>query len=226
MKKINKIQTRNIETLENALIQMGLCNLGAFEINSGDKNLDGYKSLILIGPNEPDFWFKFKNSYEYRYIDKDPLDQWSERKISDLAKTFDAKPFFPFKKRPVLPFYSWALRSGRMWVSPVNLLVHETRGLMVSFRGALALKHSLIEDSTRVKSNPSPCISCPAPCISSCPVGALTRNNYAVEKCQKYVKDSYASPCRQGCLVRQSCPVGQTFREKEQSSFHMQAFLR
>ncbi len=224
--KIKNDHSNNIEELKIALKEIGLTNLGMFQIDKDDKVLQGFETLLLIGPDEPSFWKKFKDSHEYNHINKDPLDHWSKDKITELAKNFGAKPFFPFQDNPALPFYSWALRSRRMWASPIKLLVHDTRGLMVSFRGALALKQKLVGDLIDAKKSPSPCKSCIAPCLASCPVGALTVDKYDVEKCQTYIKNYVDSPCRQGCLARRSCPIGKDFRQKEQSTFHMQAFLK
>ena len=73
----------------------------------------------------------------------DPVDRWSRRVIGRLACDLGAKALFPFGGPPYHPFYQWALRTGRAWESPVRLLVHDTQGLMVSFRGALALREAM-----------------------------------------------------------------------------------
>jgi len=88
------------------------------------------------------------------------------------------------------------------------------------------LKQKLIGDVIDAKKSPNPCNSCIAPCLTACPVGALTVDKYDVEKCLTYIKNYVDSPCRQGCLARRACPIGKDFRQKEQSIFHMQAFLR
>ena len=223
---IRKVLVKTIEKLEEALKQEGLSNLGSFQINPEDKILQGFETLLLIGPDEPHFWEKFKNSYEYKHIKKSPLDEWSKHKIGKLAKRFGAKPFFPFQENPRLPFYSWALRTRRVWESPVRLLVHDIRGLMVSFRGALAFKQDFKNDVLKSLKSSRPCNNCTIPCVSACPVQALTREKYDVKKCQQYVQKLGNDSCRQGCLVRRSCPVGDFLRPQEQSSFHMQAFVR
>ena len=217
---------KTIEKLEEALKEEGLSNLGSFEINPKDTILQGFETLLLIGPDEPHFWEIFKNSYEYKHIKKNPLDEWSKHKIGELAKRFGAKPFFPFQENPRLPFYSWALRTRRIWESPVRLLVHDIRGLMVSFRGALAFKQDFKNDALESLNSSRPCDKCTAPCVSACPAQALTQEKYDVEKCQKYVQKLHNDSCMQGCLVRRSCPVGNFLRPQEQSSFHMQSFVR
>ena len=82
----------------------------------------------------------FKKSKEFNSSRKNPLNNWSKRIIDEISKKFSGKAFYPFQKNPVIPFYDWALISDKFWESPVKLLVHENRGLMVSFRGAIAFK--------------------------------------------------------------------------------------
>ena len=214
----------NEKRLQNALGRIGLCNLGAFSIDDDDKYLVGFSTLVLVGPDEPKFWEIFKCSYEFLNIKIDPLDVWSQRNISSIAEKFDAKPLFPFQNNPFLPFYSWALRSGESFVSPIKLLVHAERGLFVSFRGALAFKQRLPDNRNRVF-NYSPCTSCSAPCITACPAGALTKEKYYVENCKDFVNKPGEITCKQGCLVRRACPVGKSRRVKGQAKFHMDAFL-
>ena len=214
----------NEKRLNNALGRTGLCNLGAFSIDENEKYLSGFSTLVLVGPDEPKFWKLFKCSYEFLNIKVNPLDVWSQRNISSIAEKFDAKPFFPFQNKPFLPFYSWALRSGESFVSPVKLLVHAKRGLFVSFRGALAFKQHLPYSQNKVL-NYSPCANCSAPCITACPAGALTEEKYDVEKCKDFVDRAGKIRCKQGCLVRRACPVGKSRRVKGQAEFHMDAFL-
>ena len=222
--RFSMVRFINEKRLNNALGKIGLCNLGAFRIDDEERYLSGFSTLVLVGPDEPNFWKIFKCSYEFLNIKDDPLDVWSQRNISSIAEKFNAKPFFPFQNNPFLPFYSWALRSGETFVSPIKLLVHSKRGLFVSFRGALAFKQHLPDSRNRIL-NYSPCTSCSAPCVTACPAGALTKEKYDVEKCKDFVNRHSEINCKQGCLVRRVCPVGKSRRFKEQAEFHMNAFL-
>ena len=69
------------------------------------------------------------------------------------------------------------------------------------------------------------CTPCEKPCLTACPVSALNQDGYDVIRCKEYVKTPSGQECRNGCLVRRSCPSGQNLRLKEQSNFHMRAFL-
>src|SRR6056297_2441487 len=183
---------------------------------------DGIGTLLLLGPREPGFWGVFTASDEYRDGHPDPLDRWSSRVIGGLANSLNAKPYFPFGGPPWQPFLQWAVDSGRAHISPVGLLVHDEAGLMVSYRGALGFT----QDIKLPKPPPNPCETCAdRPCLSACPVDALTPKGYDVTACKTDL-DRIGNDClTRGCAVRRACPVSQTHgRTEDQSAFHMSAF--
>ena len=181
------------------------------------------ESIVLLGPAEPGFWTNFTSAPEYLDGSEHPLDRWSRRIITQLAKDCGGTAVFPFDGPPYAPFQQWALASGRAWVSPIGMLVHDTAGLMVSYRGALKLA---LEDPPRPRST-NPCLACNAPCRSACPVNAFAREAYDVIACRSHIADDAGAEClSSGCLARRACPVSQTYgRAAEQSGFHMRAFL-
>ncbi len=188
-------------------------------------DLDGVETLILLGPREPGFWATFTGSPEYRDGAPDPLDRWSKRVISALAGDIGGSAFFPSDGPPYPPFFRWALDSGRAWQSPVRLLVHDTAGLFASYRGAIGLTERLELPPTPAA---SPCDSCAGqPCLTACPAGALTGAGYDVPACKSFLETEAGRDCLTGgCLVRRACPVSQRYgRLKQQSAFHMRAFL-
>jgi len=126
----------------------GLDLLGGFHPEPADGLPKQTGTLLLLGPGDG-FWEIFAGSDEY----SDGLE---------------------FGGPPHHAFYSWAVRTGRIWSSPVALLVHDQDGLMVSFRGALAFS-----DRIRLPQPPdhAPCVTCDAPCRDACPVGALSPAN-------------------------------------------------
>ena len=197
--------------------------LGGFHPHPQDKAPTGTGTLLLLGPHEPTFWPAFQQSPEWQDGAGDPVDRWSRRVIGDLAKTLDAHALFPFGGPPHLPFFSWALHSRRLHMSPIRLLVHDTAGLWVSFRGALALPERI----ALPQAPPSPCASCAEkPCLSACPVEAFDRQGYDVPACKKYLETSAGSDCMdRGCAARRACPVSKTHpRHDAQSAYHMTAF--
>lgn len=196
--------------------------LGGFTLTQDEDDLPaGTRTLLLIGPAEPGFWPHLTAQPEWDGT-PDPVDRWSRRVIGRLACDLGAKALFPFGGPPYHSFYRWALRTGQVWDSPVRLLVHARQGLMVSFRGALALKEAidLSPPATR------PCDTCPAPCLTACPVKALTDKCYDLPACHRFLDQPEGQDCMtSGCQVRRACPLSQSYaRLPEQSGYHMRQF--
>ena len=212
-----------LDAVRTSAHDMQLEILGAFHPGADDMAPAGTGTMVLLGPREPGFWDHFTQSAEWRDGAPDPMDRWSTRVITALAQTHNATPLFPFGGPPYQPFMRWALASGETWASPVSLLVHAKAGLMVSFRGALALREVLDLPPTPHR----PCDACAAqPCLTACPSGALTGAGYDVPKCHDFLDtDGGAAHLQKGCNVRRACPVSQSYaRVEAQSAYHMSMF--
>ncbi|MGE4611783.1 MAG: ferredoxin [Paracoccaceae bacterium] len=207
-------QQMKLDDVSDAATPSGLTVLGAL-------HSDTSQTVVLLGPNEPKFWSVFTQSSEYLSKGEAPLDRWSERVIGALANQFNAEAVYPFGGPPYQPFIAWALESGRAWLSPVGILVHESSGLFISYRGALIIPALL--DLPPASS--SPCLECAEkPCLSACPAAALSHDGYDVPKCHAHLDRDGDDCLSSGCIVRRACPIGQNKRLPEQSAFHMRAF--
>jgi hypothetical protein len=209
------------EQVQAALDPHHLEVLGGFAVAEGEEGFPAEtRTLLMIGPKEPGFWPHLQAQPEWG--GPDPVDRWSRRVIGRVACDLGAKAVFPFGGPPYQPFYSWALRTGRVWDSPVKLLVHATQGLMVSFRGALALKQVLPLPAPAVQ----PCATCAKPCLTACPATALTGAGYDVARCHAHLDQPAGADCLNGgCLVRSTCPAGAGYaRMPSQSAYHMRQF--
>jgi hypothetical protein len=209
------------EQVQAALDPHHLEVLGGFAVAEGEAGFPAEtRTLLMIGPKEPGFWPHLQAQPEWG--GPDPVDRWSRRVIGRVACDLGAKAVFPFGGPPYQPFYSWALRTGRVWDSPVKLLVHATQGLMVSFRGALALKQVLPLPAPAVQ----PCATCAKPCLTACPATALTGAGYDVARCHAHLDQPAGADCLNGgCLVRSTCPAGAGYaRMPSQSAYHMRQF--
>ncbi|MGR3313773.1 hypothetical protein [Roseovarius indicus] len=183
---------------------------------------EGVATLVLLGPLEPGFWPAFTASPEYRDDTPHPLDRWSLRVITGMAERLGATPFFPFGGPPYQPFIAWAKASGRAHSSPVGLLVHDTAGLMISYRGALGFAERIEAPAPP----PNPCETCQTrPCLTACPVDAFASGSYDVAACKTDLERPGNDCMTRGCAVRRACPVSRDYgRLEAQSSFHMRAF--
>ncbi|WP_162946906.1 ferredoxin [Ruegeria sp. EL01] len=209
--------------VEETASETGLIVMGALHPRVTQAKHPEGGTLVLLGAGDA-FWPALKASPEWLDQHPDPVDRWSSRVIGDMASDLGAQAHFPFGGPPYAPFIDWALKSGRTFSSPVGALVHDTVGMMISFRGAL---HFPSEFDVPEASAPSPCITCDAPCTSTCPVGALNAESfYNVDACHRYLSTAAGQICMTGgCAVRLACPLSKgAGRRAEQSSHHMRAF--
>lgn len=207
----------NIEAISKACAPHGLMVSGAFHPADADQ------TLVLLSPSQ-DFWQGFKTSPEYLDKAPDPIDRWSTRVITKLGKTLNAHPRFPFGGPPYMPFLDWAKQSGRAWSSPLGMLVHDTHGMMISYRGALVFDQRL---ELPVAPDQSPCETCTdKPCLTACPVNAITQTGYQVDSCHSYLDTKAGQICMtQACRVRMACPLSVAHvREEAHNLLHMRSF--
>ncbi len=214
-----------LQMIATALAAHRLEVLGGFAPEPGEAGVPrGTATVLMIGPGQG-FWPHLTGQPEWGDGATDPVDRWSRRVIGGVACDLGAKALFPFGGPPWHPFYAWALRTGRVWESPVRLLVHDGQGLWVSFRGVLALKEALDLPPPQA----APCEACAGrPCLTACPPGALTGAGYDVPGCHRYLDTRAGLGCMgEGCAVRAACPVSQGYdRMAEQSAYHMGQFHR
>ncbi len=180
----------------------------------------GLGTLFMFGPG-PEFWAEVTSAPEWG--PDDPVDNWSARALGHAAGRAGGLAYFPFGGPPWHPFHSWALRTGRCHASPVGFLVHDTHGLMVSFRGAVLIPGYLAPNT-----GASPCPACDRPCLDACPPRALTGDGYDLPRCHAFLDSNEGSDCLSaGCLARRACPLSAgAFRDPAQSAHHMKRFHR
>ncbi len=215
----------SLDELNQQARSRGLAIRGVVHPNRDETLPAGTKSVVLLGPDEPQFWGIFTQSPEFKDGHHNPMDRWSKRVATPLAEQWNGHALFPSDGPPYPPFLGWAAGTGATWTSPVGLLVHVDAGLFISYRCALALPVKL--HST--KRSDKPCLACKQPCKTACPVTAIAPGQpYDVVRCKSHMRSPQGADCREnGCLVRRACPVAINFRRiSEQSAFHMAAFLK
>lgn len=214
----------DLTAVERLAAPHSLAVFGGFHPGADDQCGMDTGTLLLIGPEEPGFWAHFTTTPEWLDGAPDPMDRWSKRILGEIAALLSGQAIFPSDGPPYPPFYRWALRTGRAWASPVQLLVHDRAGLMVSFRGALAVPGRIDLPEQPVA---PPCDACTGrPCMTACPADALTEKGYDVPSCHDFLDTSAGQDClSSGCHVRRACPVSHAYgRLPEQSAYHMRLF--
>jgi len=183
-------------------------------------------TVLLVGNAGPAMWAAFECDAVSR-VAVDPLDRWVREVLGGLAEGLGATVLFPFAGPPYLPFQRWAQRAEPVYPSPIGILIHPDYGLWHAYRGALAFAHTMALPPALQR--PSPCESCAAkPCLTACPVGALSAGHYDVPACLDHMTAVAGTACRDdGCRARRACPVGRDHAYPPgQAGFHMAAFIR
>ncbi len=224
-------QAATMGSINRELARIGMPAGGAFHPRPADRVPGDPGTVILIGNSGPGMWKKFTKRRKKRKIESDPLDSWSRREISRIARRFGAEAMFPFDGPPYLPFQKWAMRAGPVHPSPLGVLIHPRFGLWHAYRGAIALPAKLKLAKPRRAKNP--CLDCKdMECLTSCPAGAVAKGGFNVKKCASHIS-SPGAPGRpdggcleDGCASRLACPVGREYTyASDQHRFHMRGFL-
>jgi hypothetical protein len=225
----------NIAELSAALQPHGMLVRGGFALTEEDEQLlAGFpdlasavrgRSLVLIGNAGAPFYDAFFAAHETE--GRNPLDDWTKRVLLPIAGRFGARAAFPSDGPPWLPFQRWAMRAEGVKPSPLGVLIHPEFGLWHAYRAALVFDQVL--DLQPAPFRAHPCDTCvEKPCLTACPVGAVTAAGYAVDNCARHVASGAGKACRSiGCLARRACPVGAERAYPDRAmAFHMAAFLR
>jgi hypothetical protein len=210
---------------------MGLAVRGAFHPQPRDFEAIfpglAVQTLVMLGFTDGAQWAHFTRSPEALDGLAHPLDRWSRRVISLLAREWRAADIYPNgPPTPPLPFQRLAARAEPVHQSPIGLLIHPTWGLWHAYRGALLLPDRIA--LPRKAASVHPCTACTVkPCLTSCPVQAFRPDGFDLAACTRHVRGEAGSECRErGCRARDACPVGTEFRySADQLRFHMRAFL-
>lgn len=220
-------QAARYSRVKEAAQGQGLEIYGAFRPADADRPAAGLSrgTLVLLGTGGR-FWPLFTKSREYADGQPDPIDRWSSRVVTAIAKDLGATTYFPFGTPPYQPFVAWALASGRAFTSPSQMLVHDHYGMLISYRGALHFDQSF--DIPPPVLAQSPCATCTSkPCLTSCPAQALVDGGpYDLAACHHHLDTPAGTPCMtQGCLARCACPLSQRAgRCSDQTAHHMRYF--
>ena len=184
------------------------------------------ESVVLLGNIGGSIWEPFS---QWRAAPgnserRDPLDDWSKSVVAPLSETLGATAYFP-SDPPWQPFQTWAKKAEGLKPSPLGMLIHPEYGLWHGYRGALGFSCRL--DIRQAATGSHPCDGChEKPCLSHCPVGAVTPAAFEVATCRSHLRTPIGQGgcMRDGCLARNACPVGSAYRyPREQLAFHMAA---
>lgn len=177
-------------------------------------------SVLLLGNIGGSIWPAFE-AWRRTYDGPDPLDTWSKSEIQPLAAALGATAYFP-SDPPFQPFQQWAVKAEGLRASPLGILIHPTYGLWHGYRGALGFGCEIPQSAEVSLYACSACAD--KPCLSACPVGAVSLERFDVPACRVFLNTGAGNETCQksGCLARNVCPAGSGFRyPRAQLRFHM-----
>jgi ferredoxin len=205
----------------------GLSVLGWFAMFKGPDRLQG-KTAVLIGNRGGAMWQAYQTSEIAQEGVDNALDRWTNTVIAPIARANKAAAFYPFlnEENPDIhwPFQQWARAAIGLQQSPLGLLIDPQYGLWQAFRAVLVFDE--VVDLPVLQDGDHPCDQCKdKPCLTICPVDAVTLSGFDVAGCRKHLASPAGSPCiNKGCIARNACPVGLEFAYgDEQQAFHMRA---
>lgn len=140
----------------------------------------------------------------------DPLDSYTRRLVHRLVTSWLPEAlgvYFPFEA-PFLPFLRMGIEAGLGHPGPLGIMVSPVHGPWFALRAAVALPFEVVP----IPPIKDVCLSCPAPCVAACPVGAVRREGLQVNACGEA---RHEGPCGDRCVAREACPVGVGWRYQE-----------
>lgn len=154
----------------------------------------------------------FENFLREQREEPDPLDAYTRRVVEALVAPLRragrrVEVRYPFwSEEAPLPFQRIARAAG-LAPSLLGLDLHPRFGPWAAYRALLLLDFALEEPAVP---RFEPCLGCPAPCIEACPVDAVSRAGWDVERCFDHRLGE--GGCGDGCHSRLACPVGAEHR--------------
>ncbi len=214
----------NLETVATTIAPFGFIARGGFHPAPSDGIPGSPATLIMIGNAGPAMWQAFRVACP-EPSSPHPLDAWTRDVLSGVARDLGADVVFPFDGPPYLPFQRWAMRGDAVFPSPIGPLIHPVYGLWHAYRAALLFAERIPLPAPVPAV--SPCEDCAEkPCLSTCPVSALSRGAYDVPACVAFLDGPAGVGCLSfGCAARRACPVGRDYAyAPAQAGFHMAHF--
>ena len=172
-----------------------------------------FRQLILIGHGGRRLWECVKKS---GIGGENPIDDFSRTRLQSFLADIPHIIIYPATSS--IGLQSLGKLAGWHHSSPFMVGINASWGTWYAYR-AVALSASDFAPTSRQTSR-SPCANCADRCcVSACPADALSGKTFDLQRCISYRKQP-TSLCRDTCLARCHCPVGEEHRYDDEQIRH------
>ncbi|QDZ26813.1 hypothetical protein [Noviherbaspirillum sp. UKPF54] len=168
-----------------------------------------YRQLILIGHAGRKLW---QSVTAAGIASDDPIDDFTVRTVRQWFAGSLAQHAYDilYPGTQAIGLQRLGQLAGWHHASPFMVGIDSEWGSWYAYR-ALVVADTRFEPTRPVR-GVHPCATCQhRVCVTSCPAGALSGEQFDLAKCVAYRKRE-GSQCRATCLARISCPVGSSHR--------------
>ncbi|MDH5517572.1 MAG: hypothetical protein OEY36_07095 [Gammaproteobacteria bacterium] len=184
---------------------------------AAEANDHDYKQLIVIGHLGQMLW---KNLDSVISLSKHPIDEYATASVNNYFKQNhncrSYKIVYPLSdSHAAVPALQQLGRlAGWHFDSPFKVGVNNIWGSWFAYRAVVLADTDFTE--TPLLQASSPCDNCqPKYCVTACPAKALDNDELSFQVCIDYRKQA-DSLCKESCVARVACPIGQPYRYSEQ----------
>ena len=181
-----------------------------------------YQRLVMLGQAGPRLWDTVESE---RFAAEHRFDEFSRRCVAALVDSMGTPAHeVLYPGEVTLPLGRMAELAGWGRASPLGLTINDEYGLWLAHRIVFLIDAPL---ETRRLTSSHPCDDCAdTPCVSACPVGAVSaETGFDVVACSEF-RIGDRSPCADKCLARLACPIGtEHVYGPEQMAYHYAAGL-
>lgn len=213
------------------LDKAGLNLLAVFDIDALPENIRAeihnrhdptrlYRQLILVGHGGRAMWDAVQAA---NIASLHPIDDFSKRIseqwFQDQCPGKAHEIIFPGNDR--IGLQALGRLAGWHHDSPLRVGINDQWGTWYAYRVVMLADSNF--EPTKPAQTTSPCDTCESvACVATCPAGAVSRDNYSLDLCIAYRKQTN-SPCATRCIARLACPAGAEHRYKDEQIKHTYA---
>lgn len=177
----------------------------------------GFRQLILLGHGGRRLWERLQAADP---VGEHPIDDYTVRTVHAwLAEHLPGRAWrIVYPGEQPVGLQGLGKLAGWHHAAPFMVGIDAEWGSWYAYRAVVLVDFEFSAFFPVDRGNP--CLNCAAtPCLAACPPGALAGGRFDFAACSGFRLQA-ASPCAEGCLARQACPVGAEHRYAPEQIAH------